>query len=289
MLTEPLAITYRWPELRRLCLRIARTVRTVSLAGHTINILDIRPYQVIDGWQIGVHAHSFYESHIFLQGNGAYSLEHEYAIGPGSVVLHAPQTPHSWRADSRIFRLVFWMDIDPAIAVPVPEEWPVYPDVVTEIALLLDDAYAMLPGWRDRLRFLVSTILSKILACVAWEEPVLLEQEPENTVIATIDHFLRDNIAQPLMVADVATHVGMSVSNIAHQFPKLTGLTVMQRLFQIRMDRVAELLTESDITLADIGAQVGIPDPSYLCRRFRQHFGVTPNQYRQKVAAVEIE
>jgi iron complex transport system substrate-binding protein len=72
----------------------------------------------------------------------------------------------------------------------------------------------------------------------------------------------------------------MSESGIAHLFARAVGQALMDRFFCLRMDRAAELLLDSDSTLADIGAQVGMPDASYFCRRFHKHFGLTPMRYR---------
>ncbi len=278
-----MALPYAWPELRRACLRVAQTVKRIPLTGHTVNICDMRPYLVESGWQIGVHAHSFYETHLFLQGSGSYPLDGaDREIGTGSVVLHAPYTPHAWTATSENLRLVCWFRVEPRLVVPPLADWPVWPELGEEVRRLFEDALVMQPGWRDRVLFRTGLILSRVLTSAEWHEPAPAAEAPRYTLITMVEHFLRDNIAHALLMVDVAAHVGMSVSSVAHQFSEATGETVMQRLMHLRLMHAAQLLTENDEPLAVIGARVGIPDPSYFCRRFRRRFGITPDAYRKR-------
>jgi AraC-like DNA-binding protein len=50
----------------------------------------------------------------------------------------------------------------------------------------------------------------------------------------------------------------------------------MTRLLELRMGRAAELLREGRLSVKQIAAAVGIPEPSYFCRCFRKAYGCTP-------------
>jgi AraC-like DNA-binding protein len=50
---------------------------------------------------------------------------------------------------------------------------------------------------------------------------------------------------------------------------------------QLRMNRAAELLAESVLTIHAVGQQVGFTDPYYFSRMFRQYHGKSPLQYQQ--------
>jgi AraC-like DNA-binding protein len=58
----------------------------------------------------------------------------------------------------------------------------------------------------------------------------------------------------------------------------------MERLHDRRMRKAAALLVETEATVKEVGVQVGIPEPSYFCRRFRSSFGTTPLRFRQQQA-----
>ena len=53
-------------------------------------------------------------------------------------------------------------------------------------------------------------------------------------------------------------------------------------LNNIRVEKAKELLISSDLSIADIGNQVGFSDQSYFNKIFKEHEGMTPGQYRRR-------
>jgi AraC-like DNA-binding protein len=47
------------------------------------------------------------------------------------------------------------------------------------------------------------------------------------------------------------------------------------------MERAASLLAEGRLSVAGIAQRVGLEDPYYFSRLFKQHFGRSPSDYRQ--------
>ena len=54
----------------------------------------------------------------------------------------------------------------------------------------------------------------------------------------------------------------------------------------IRMQRVKQLLTETDLSLADIADRAGFSYVEYLSTSFRRQTGQSPSAYRRKFRAV---
>ena len=48
------------------------------------------------------------------------------------------------------------------------------------------------------------------------------------------------------------------------------------------MERAAELLRNSELPIADICSQVGMPDAQYFSRVFKSYFGTPPSTYREQ-------
>ncbi len=267
-------------EMRRLCRRVTRAVPELTLAGHRLVVHDIRPH-VQANKSVLEHVHSFYEAHIVLEGQGLYSMGETQIIGPGGMLLHGPHTPHAWQQSEKpCLRLLIWFSIDPIVRVPRPSSWPIHPDLLWDLALLFDDADARQPGWGYRVTARVTVVLSRLLTIADWPSTQAPPPEPRHHLVALVDHYLQDNLARPVTLEDVADHVGMGQRTLCRQFQTLTGSTVIERLFNIRMDRAAQLLSATNQSLSEIGLTVGMPDPSYFCRRFRFRFHITPNQYR---------
>ena len=61
----------------------------------------------------------------------------------------------------------------------------------------------------------------------------------------------------------------------------VTGYTPNEYMRIIRMKRAAELLAEGNDTISEISYKVGINDPFYFSKCFKQQFGVTPSGYQK--------
>jgi AraC-like DNA-binding protein len=279
---EPFPVPFA--ELRRLCRLVTQHAPEVVLDRHRLVIHDIHPHLVVAGRPVQEHEHSYYEGHLFLEGGGVYATGREEAVGQGGTLLHGPHTPHAWHAvDAPALRLLVWFSCDPLVPMPRPAVWPTYPDLLQEVALLLRDTAEGTPGWHHRLGARLTLIVSRFLSVGNWPETPQAAAPAPNTLLTDLAQLFRDNLARPLTLSDIAAHLGMSERTLSRQCVALTGQTVMDRLQNERMTRAAALLVETDQTLETIGTLVGMPDPSYFCRRFRQHFHMTPTQYRRDV------
>jgi AraC family transcriptional regulator len=89
-------------------------------------------------------------------------------------------------------------------------------------------------------------------------------------------------IAGNVSLAELADEVRLSPFHFARAFKKATGLPPHRYIVDLRLDRARDLLQLSDLSVADIAAQVGYDDPSYFARLFRKHFDATPAAYRRE-------
>ena len=60
-------------------------------------------------------------------------------------------------------------------------------------------------------------------------------------------------------------------------------MTPSEYLFLLRMEKAKEMLTETRLSVKDIGLAVGYYDASGFISRFRRYMSMTPVQYREKM------
>lgn len=60
------------------------------------------------------------------------------------------------------------------------------------------------------------------------------------------------------------------------------GTTFSQELLRARIDEARRLLTETDLSCAEVGLLTGFSDAAHFTTRFRRETGVTPGQYRAR-------
>lgn len=86
----------------------------------------------------------------------------------------------------------------------------------------------------------------------------------------------------PLRVADLARAGRCSPATVTRLFRRWFGRAPLRWILERRLDRAAELLAETDLTIAEVGRRVGVPDPFYFSRLFRRLRGVTASAHRQR-------
>jgi len=277
----PPVIGYRLADMRVLCQRITGVLTPVTLAGHRLIIQDVHPHQLATGYTMREHVHSYYEGHIVLAGSALYRRGAQELL-PGHALLHGPHMPHNWlTGDEPCLRMLFWFSLEPTVLPPVEIDWPRWPELLWDVDLLLRDAELAAPGWQQRVNARVVLVISRLLSMANWPE----SEEPEErlgelSLLDVVEQFMRDNLTRLLSLEDIAGQAGVSTRTLSRQFNHLTGVTVIEHLLNLRMERAADLLLNSTVKLAVIAEEVGLPDPSYFCRCFRKYYHMTPNEFR---------
>lgn len=84
-----------------------------------------------------------------------------------------------------------------------------------------------------------------------------------------------------ISVAECADFCNMSKPHFARVFKNTAGISPVQFMLRIRIDRAKELLDFTDKTVAEISEASGFSDQNYFARIFKKITGVSPTQYRQ--------
>ncbi len=89
------------------------------------------------------------------------------------------------------------------------------------------------------------------------------------------------DLDQDVPVAELAAAVNLSASRFAYLFRRETGLSPVQYLHRLRMERARVLLERTFLTVKEVMAFVGVNDPSHFSRDFRRYHGVPPTGLRE--------
>ncbi len=81
-------------------------------------------------------------------------------------------------------------------------------------------------------------------------------------------------------VSDCADFCYMSKPHFSRIFKRTTGMSPVQFILGIRIERAKELLDFTDKSIADIAEATGFQDQNYFARTFKKITGMTPTQYR---------
>lgn len=103
--------------------------------------------------------------------------------------------------------------------------------------------------------------------------------------INTLFDFLRENLAKPHSIDELATVVGMSRRTFTRRFQKATGMTVVEWLVNERLQRSRELLELTALSIEQIAEQVGFQTATSFRLHFKQKHAVSPTAWRRTFGA----
>lgn len=86
---------------------------------------------------------------------------------------------------------------------------------------------------------------------------------------------------QPITLNDAADACGFSRNYFSNLFTATFGESFVQYLLRIRMEKAAELLGSTEMSIAAVAETVGMEYQPF-CRRFRQYYHATPTDYRRE-------
>lgn len=149
---------------------------------------------------------------------------------------------------------------------------------------------AMTDGSQPRERYPVCKLqlmtvlfhLREAFGSVAADPRSVLREEARRERLRRVFKFLAERFTEPLSLAEVASVAGMSSTVFREFFKHTTGHTLVDYMRDMRLARAAELLRESDHSVADVAAATGFCDQSYLHRCFTRRYHCTPLHYRQQ-------
>ena len=100
--------------------------------------------------------------------------------------------------------------------------------------------------------------------------------------VQTVIAFMKAHIQADLSLDEMAQSVKLSPSRISHLFKSEIGLSPMQYLKSLRMQRAKELIETTFLNVKQIMVRVGIRDKGHFTEDFKKAHGVMPAQYRKR-------
>ncbi|RAV02049.1 AraC family transcriptional regulator [Paenibacillus sp. YN15] len=107
--------------------------------------------------------------------------------------------------------------------------------------------------------------------------------EPEAQITRQVEQAIRWltlQYSQQISIEHMAQTLGYHRTHLSKMFKRHTGMSPMQFLLKIRMER-ARLLLGEPLTVEQVAASVGFPDALYFSKQFKKWYGLAPTDYRQ--------
>jgi LacI family transcriptional regulator len=121
--------------------------------------------------------------------------------------------------------------------------------------------------------------------------PIGIATRKSTDVLATGDpllqravRFLREHAFEGIAIKDLLDEVPVSRRSLEARFKRVLGRSPHEELVRLRVERVKELLRETDLPIKAIARRVGTPHVEYVSVMFRRETGESPGAYRRRAA-----
>jgi AraC-like DNA-binding protein len=252
-----------------------------------------------------VHRHSFFEPCIVVSGTGEF--EHGpalFSLREGDLFIANPGVYHEIRSlrttDLGLYFLAFsiarasrtsrsgelrglrqetLVEFLRSHSVHLPGQSHLIPLFEHAMKLSRNDVDEMQSPFYGDAAIL---LLNQIISAVSESARRSAEDHGDSQLTNRVAEAIENRLHQPLQIATLARDCGMSERTLRRKWKNLKGSSLTDEITQRRIVRASHLLLLPDMSIAEVGYQVGIESPAQFSRMFRGVKGLTPKDYRRK-------
>ena len=120
-------------------------------------------------------------------------------------------------------------------------------------------------------------------------QPVKIVERMSTAAFATDDRqiqrailYIHKNALKKISVGDVMAETALSRRLLERRFKAVTGKTLYEYITELKLKYFADQLQETDLQVMEIALSMGETDTKSISRRFKQIYGCTPVEWREK-------
>ncbi len=216
----------------------------------------------------------------------------QYEARAGDVMIHPPDVAFFERSSQAGTHC--WMslnvndeyNLDYFEIHPLPLVLSIHqPDEYEAIFNVLLSRWNQKEGSFKKLSVLASVMNVVTMIMESWERSGCPERSSKlrsrQSRFTPLIHYMSLHLDQKLTRAKLANQVHLNSNYLDRAFYDVYGVTPMQMLREIRLEKVKALLETTNESLASISQAAGLGDAAYLSRLFNKSFDMTPGRYRE--------
>lgn len=115
----------------------------------------------------------------------------------------------------------------------------------------------------------------------------LLELEPKSDRVRRALSYAKENLRNPLTVAELADAANLSPRQFSRIFTEETGRSPAKAVEQLRLETAKVMLEESRFSLDEVARETGFSDRDRMRRAFLRSFGQPPQVMRRNAPLME--
>lgn len=102
----------------------------------------------------------------------------------------------------------------------------------------------------------------------------------EHDLLLSAIKFISSHYTEDIALKDASRHCGVTSEHLCRVISKNTGMTFLDLLSAMRMQKSRFLLTDTDLPISDVAFESGFGSTRNFNRVFKRFFGITPKDLR---------
>ncbi|MEO3944031.1 AraC family transcriptional regulator [Gorillibacterium sp. CAU 1737] len=132
----------------------------------------------------------------------------------------------------------------------------------------------------------VSLLIKKILLALLRNDSQKLLSHPESAELMRLKpvlDYIEEHIEDKIQVKEASQIANISYYYFVKYFKKVLGMSFLEYVNMKKIKRAERYLLTEDISIAEVGETVGMPNMAHFYKLFRKYNGCSPNEYRKKM------
>lgn len=259
-------------------------IQKVSMSG-------IRVERLEDRLKPGVafpHKHDFFQIMLVTQGSGEHQIDFKnHKVQVGQIYMMKPGQMHSWDLSRGIKGIIIEFNYQ---SLHIVKDFSLSPDVflvtdkkkfselITLCEIMIRESDQKLDRYDECLQGYVTAFLINLMRLTKASP----KQAKSLTTIEKFRELLEKNYKSQHSVEFYASKLNTSTKALTMQFSRSIGKPPREIIYDRILLEAKRYLAFSQLTVAEIGYELGFDDANYFGRFFRVHEKKTPAQFRKE-------
>lgn len=105
----------------------------------------------------------------------------------------------------------------------------------------------------------------------------------QNTSLYEIKNYIDNNYGKEIKVSRFSEIYYTSKEYLSKQFKAEFGFGIYEYVLKVRMEKAKEMLGNKSVKISAIAEQLGYNNNNYFSNAFKNYFGMSPTEYREKI------